>query len=703
MRRTGARGASGRRAKRGARTTSNPRAKRDARTTSSPRATQERRVRTRVTLIQLALVAAFLGLAARAAQLSVFDERGGARGIAQIETVMSLSPERGGIFDRGGNELALAVAAPSAYAIPGALEDRGAAARKLAGALDIDPQRVANRLRGRDRFVFLARWITSEQAERVRALDLPGVGIVTESRRSYPTGPLAAHLVGFANIDGDGVRGIEQAENAWLRGTPRRLPVERDGSGQLLVNQGGKDWSTAGGDVALTLDVAMQSAAMAALADAIARTGARSGVVVSLDPRTGDVLALAEAPSFDPNHFRKLRFSDTRSRAFLDALEPGSTFKAFLVAAALEHSTVTPEELIDCEQGTFRVPGKTITDHHPYGELSPGGILRVSSNIGAVKLAFALGPRNHLAMLRRFGFGAPTGSGFPDESAGVLRTISRNRPVDHATLAFGQGTGATPVQLAAAMAVLANDGLWQQPRLVKARRANGQPWQKTQIAPGRRVLTVETARTVLAMLEDVTGPEGTGRRAGLRDLRVAGKTGTAQKWDADAGRYSEDRFISWFVGAVPAEAPRLAIVVALDEPRRPLHTGGSSAAPVFARVAAEQLARFGIVTEPKTTPRRKLPETRIARAATEPPKPRPVRTHAPSKPVPEVTRLLDRVLLPDLRGLTVDQVRTVTAKTELMVHISGKGRAVAQDPPPGTVISDRAPVSVRFEPGADSI
>lgn len=691
MRRPGARSASARRAKRG------------TRTTSGPRATPLGRTRGRVTIVQLALIAAFVGLAARAAQLSVLEERGGALGIRQINTVMSLAPERGGIFDRAGNELALAVAAPSVYAIPASLEDRGDAARKLAKALGSDSERVANRLRGRDRFVFLARWITPEQAASVHALGLRGVGIINESRRSYPTGSLAAHLIGFANIDGDGVRGIEQAENAWLQGTPRRLPVERDGSGQLMVDHGGEHWSTAGGDVALTLDVAMQSAAMAALDGAIARTGARSGVVVSLDPRTGDLLALAEAPSFDPNHFRKLRFPDTRSRAFLDALEPGSTFKAFLVAAALEHGTVTPDELIDCEQGTFRVPGKTITDHHAYGELSPGGILQVSSNIGAVKLAFALGPQTHVEMLRRFGFGATTGSGFPDESAGLLRTISRNRPVDHATLAFGQGTGATPVQLAAAMAVLANNGLWREPRLVDARRANGKPWRKTRIPPGRRVLAVETAQTVLAMLEGVTGPEGTGRRAGLRDVRVAGKTGTAQKWDAAAGRYAEDRFISWFVGAVPADAPRLVIVVALDEPRRPLHTGGASAAPVFARVAAAQLARLGTVTEPKTTPRRALPETRIALSTPVPPKPKPTKTRTSRKPVPEVTRLLDRVLLPDLRGLTVDQVRTVTAKAEILVHISGKGLAVAQDPPPGTVVSNRAPVSVRFEPRADSI
>ena len=662
------------------------------------------RLRRRLAITRLALLFAFLGLAARAAHLSVFEERGGALGDVQLGSVLTLAPERGGIFDRGGSELALAVDAPSVYAIPASLEDPAAAAQKLARALGTGRNRIAKRLHGRRSFVFLARWVSPEKAARVEALGLRGVGILTEQRRSYPTGPLAAHLVGFSNIDGDGVRGIEQAENSWLRGTPRRLPVERDGTGQLLVDQGKEHWGTAGGDVTLTLDVAMQAEAMAALDDALERSGARAGVVVSLDPRTGDLLALAEAPSFDPNRFRKLRFPDTRSRAFLDAIEPGSTLKAFLMAAALEHRTATPEDRIDCEQGSFRVPGKTITDHRPHGLLSPGDILRVSSNIGAVKIAFALGPETHVEMLRRFGFGAPTGSGFPDESSGLLRSIPHKRPVDHATLAFGQGTGATPVQVAAATAVLANEGLWLRPRLVAARRAPGKSWRPTPVASGRRVLAPETARTILGMLEGVTGSQGTGRRAGLRGLRVAGKTGTAQKWDAETGRYAENRFVAWFTGIVPVDAPRLVIVVALDEPKRPLHTGGGSAAPVFARVAAAHLARLGVVTEPEAAPRASLPETMTAQV----PSPEPQATGATSgrpapKSVPQVMRLLDRVLLPDLRGLTVDQVRTVTAKADLSVQISGKGLAVAQDPPPGTVIRNRAPVSVRFEPGANSI
>jgi cell division protein FtsI (penicillin-binding protein 3) len=564
----------------------------------------------------------------------------------------------------------------------------------------------------------------------------------------YPYRELAAPLVGFANIDGRGVRGIEQGQDEWLRGTPRQLPMERDGSGDLLIAHGDELWHTAGGDVALTVDVAMQSDARLALREAVEQTGARGGVVVTLDPASGDVLALAEAPGFDPNRFRELDYAETRSRAFLDALEPGSTLKAFLVAAALEQGAITPDDWIDCEEGAFPVPGKTIRDLKPHGALRSADILTVSSNIGAVKIAFALGAEAHVEMLRRFGFGSVTGSGFPDESSGLLREASAFRPLDHATLAFGQGLSATPIQLAAATAALANGGVWRRPRLVAARRGAGGPdgrshsaWEVLEPDPGRRVVSPRTAASLLEMLEGVTGPEGTGRRAGLRGMRVAGKTGTAQKLDLDSGTYSDSRFVSWFIGVVPADAPRLAIAVALDEPRRPAHTGGASAAPLFARVAAAQLARLGILTEPEPTaapllrtaaaetvsspgtsaqnppeqnaktaraeavrtaaaPARTMETASGETARTAKPAAGLARADAPP-PLPELESLAGRVLLPDLRGLTADQVRVVTERANLVLEISGSGRAVAQEPPPGSIVAAQGRVRVVCRPGVD--
>ena len=642
----------------------------------------------RLAVAQAALLLAFIALAARAAHLSLFDERGWILGEQQSHAVLTLAPERGAILDRDGHELALSVEAPSVYALPSALANPERAAQRLAPVLGRRPADLAARLRGRRSFLFLARWVTPERAARVRALGLRGVGIVHEPRRVYPLGDLSAQLVGFANIDGHGVRGIEQKEDGWLRGTSLRLPVERDGSGNLLVNRGDEHWSTAGGDVAITLDAAMQSDAMLALRKAVEATGALGGIVVSMDPATGDVLALAEAPSFDPNRFREIRYKTTRSRAFLDALEPGSTLKAFLVAAALENGTLTPEDTFDCEDGAFALPGKTIRDHKPYGVLRSAEILRVSSNIGAVKIAFSVGPKAHVETLRRFGFGTSTGSGFPDESAGLLRSAGRWRPIEHAALAFGQGMSVTPIQLVAAIAALANHGQWMRPRLVAARRAPRSPWQHTRPERARRVVAPETAATVIEMLETVTGPDGTGRRAALRGVRVAGKTGTAQKFDTELGRYSDERFVAWFIGAVPSDDPRLALVVALDEPQRPVHTGGAAAAPLFATVAAAQLARLGIVTEPVRVPQR--PQSRL--------------TKSEPTVVPALTRLAGRVLLPDLRGLTVAEVEAITAQEHLAVEISGSGRAVSQDPLPGTIIAARdARIQVRFEPGAGPI
>jgi cell division protein FtsI (penicillin-binding protein 3) len=684
-------------------------------------------------MARVALLAGFVLLAARAGHLSVFDERGRRLGERQTRTVLALAPERGAILDRSGHELALSVDAPSIYATPGSLSDPDAVTRQLAKALGRPRAEVAKRLSSRSSFVFVARWVSPEAAARVAALSLPGVGIVREPRRVYPTGELAAQLVGFANIDGKGVRGLEQAEDGWLRGSPRRLPAERDGSGDLLVDRGDEEWGTSGGDVALTLDAAMQADAVLGLRAAIDRTGARGGMVVTLDPRTGDVLALAEAPEFDPNRFRQTPYDATRARTFLDALEPGSTLKVFLVAAALENRTVAPEDGIDCENGSYQIPGKLIRDHHPYGVLTPADILRVSSNICSVKLAYALGPEAHVEMLRRFGFGAATGSGFPDESTGLLREQRRARPVDHATLAFGQGLSVTPIQLAAATGALANGGMWMRPRLVTARRESGGRWQPTRPEAVRRVISPETSSTVLGMMEKVTGPDGTGRLAALEGLRVAGKTGTAQKFDTELGRYSDERFVAWFIGVAPADDPRLVVVAALDEPERPLHTGGAAAAPLFARVAAAQLSRLGIVTQPahapgsapprrkpatpQTKPPRREPEVRTAaRTATPPVSAAPksaalkqgsaARPVAPAPPVAtappvEIIHLQDRVLLPDLTGLTVAEVKAVTARARVAVEISGAGRVVSQEPPPGSVVASQSAIHVRFAPGAD--
>jgi len=667
------------------------------------RASDLRRPRRRTRIVQALTIAVFLGLTARAAVLSV-DQRGARRGDRQLLSAVTLAPARGRIFDRSGTALAVTVATPSLYAVPEAIDDLDQVTRELGRLLGVPVSSLRARLGGRGGFVFLKRWITPELARRVKALDLTGVGLVDEPRRAYPLGPAAGPLIGFSNIDAAGVRGIERLEDAWLTGSRLRVAVERDARGRLLIGPGLDPQSTVGGDVRLTLDSALQAQAEQALAVAMEHTGARAGFVVSLDPATGDLLALAEAPGFDPNRFRSLPYRETRSRVFADAFEPGSTLKAFLVAAALDAGSITPREQFELAAGV-RVPGKWIRDDHPRPRLDVPGILRISSNAGAVRIAHRLGAESHYRALRRFGFGAPTGSGFPEESAGLLRPWDQWRPVDHATIAFGQGISATPIQLAAATAALANGGRWRTPRLVLARRRPDDAWHPTPVAASREVVTAGVAALVTEMLAGATGAEGTGKHAALRGARVAGKTGTAQKLDPVTGSYSNDRFVAWFAGFAPAEDPAVAIVVGLDEPLIGHHTGGTGAAPLFALVAAAHLTHLGIPSHPARPRAGWTPvpasATRIA-IATERDPPQvsaapPLAAAAHPRQAPWL-REGDRVFLPDLSGLSRAEVEQFSSETAIPVRLEGRGRAIEQEPAPGTILSAGGQsVWVRFQ------
>jgi cell division protein FtsI (penicillin-binding protein 3) len=656
----------------------------------------------RLRIAETVVLAAFLALTVRAAHLTLYAERGEQRGVSQLDTALSLPPERGRIVDRQGNELALTVAVPAVYGVPPAVQDPAATAAEVARILGTDAKRALERLSQRRSFVYIERWVDPKRVEVLMARGLPGIGIVEEPRRAYPFGALAASLVGFSNMDGAGVRGIEQQENKWLLGQPRRVAVERDARGQLLLGPGLERNTTVGGDVELTIDIAMQAETEQALADGIASAKARGGFVVAIDPRSGEVLALAEQPRFDPNDFRHLSFPDTRARNFTDAVEPGSTFKTFLIAAAVDAGVVRPTDVFDLRGGLY-VPGKQIKDLHPRPSLDVAGILRHSSNVGAVKIGQRLGPQRHYETLRRFGFGERSGSGFPDESSGILRSYTRWRPVDAATVAFGQGVSVTALQLAAATAALGNEGVWRKPQIVRGRRRPGGKWEATPAAEARRAVSPETAAAMRAMMEGVvSGEGGTGKRAQLRGVRVGGKTGTAQK--LNGGHYANDKYVAWFIGLAPIEAPRVAIAVGIDEPRG-VHTGGAVAAPVFARVAGALLTQLGIPTEPLLPP---TPTTRTATTApTAKPDSQPQR-NANANAVDEklgesVVQQEGRLLVPDLHGLTVAEVKRIVSQAPVELEVFGRGRAVAQEPDPGTVISDgRTRLRVRFtEPGGE--
>ncbi len=671
------------------------------------RAADLRPLRVRLRIAEAVVLAALLALTVRAAHLTLLGARGEKRGESQLVTSITLPPERGRILDRQGNELALTVAVPAVYGVPPEVKDRAATVATLARILGTDAKRAQERLSQRRSFVYIERWVDAKRVEELMALELPGIGVVEEPRRAYPFGALGASLVGFSNMDGTGVRGVEQKENKWLLGQPRRVEVERDARGRLLLGPGLDRNVTVGGDVALTIDIAMQAETEQALADGIAAAHARGGFAVAIDPRSGEVLALAEQPRFDPNDFRHLSFPDTRARTFTDAVEPGSTFKTFLIAAAVDAGVVHPTDVFDLRGGIY-VPGKQIKDLHPRPSLDVAGILRRSSNVGAVKIGQKLGAQALYESLRRFGFGEKSGSGFPDESSGLLRSYKRWRPVDAATVAFGQGVSVTALQLAAATAALGNDGVWRRPQIVRGQRRPNGEWELAPPAEARRAVSTETAAAMRVMMEGVvSGEGGTGKRAQLRGVRVGGKTGTAQK--LEGGRYANDKYIAWFIGLAPLDAPRVAIAVGIDEPRG-VHTGGAVAAPVFARVAGALLTQLGIPTEPLLAP---ASTTQTASAAPTA-KPKAAPQHDPGE-TDALTLASDHalddalaseaghLLVPDLYGLTVAEVKRVVSRAPVELEIFGRGRAVKQEPDPGTVLSDgRTRLRVSFaEPGGE--
>jgi cell division protein FtsI (penicillin-binding protein 3) len=532
---------------------------------------------------------AFGALLARAVQLQTLDAEWLAqRAERQGATTLELDALRGSLSDRGGSPLAVSATVESVAAAPRLVGDRRSAAQALARALRASPRELEKKLAQGASFVWLQRWVTPDAAERVRKLDLPGVHLHRERRRFYPNGSLAGPLLGFADRDGRGLSGLELRFDRELRGAGAELRVGRDAHGRVLPTETRAPAVRAGSDVALALDLELQHFAEKVLAESLQKTGARHATLVALDPLTGEVLALAESPSFDPNRFWLEDSSAYRARAFVDTFEPGSTLKPFSIALALEAGVTRAEEVFDCENGRWRIGRRTIRDYHPHELLTVREILKLSSNIGTAKISDRLGSRRLVDGLRRFGFGRSTGSGFPGEVAGSVREIREKQAIERANLSFGQGITVTPVQLVAAMAVFANGGTRVTPRLTRVPEG-------TALVAGERAISAGTAARVLQMMRDVVD-DGTGKLAALGNVPVAGKTGTAQK--VKDGVYSQSDYVASFVGIVPVSNPRFVIGVFIDEPRG-IRTGGMVAAPVFREVAGYALDRLGGAAGPK--------------------------------------------------------------------------------------------------------
>lgn len=542
--------------------------------------------RRRFVLLCFMLVA--LGLVWRAVDLQVLNQGFlQEKGNAVYLRTASIPAYRGQIQDRNGYPMAVSAPVSSVWANPQEFEADAAQMAQLSKLIDVPQRTLKARLDPSDgrRFVYLHRRMDPQQAQTIDDLQLPGVYLEKEYRRYYPDGEVAAHLLGFTDVDDHGQEGLELAFEDWLNGEAGSERVIRDGKRRMVEKVDRIRSPEPGKDLQLTIDRRLQYLAYRELKAAIAQHRARAGSLVLMDVQTGEVLAMANQPSFNPNNRTELRLERTRNRAVTDLFEPGSTIKSFAVAAGIESGRYRAETAIDTAPGYLRVGRHLVRDHHNYGMMDVSRVLLKSSNVGAAKIVLDIEPAQFWGVLDQVGFGRHPGTGFPGEASGRLVHYDQWRDIEHATLSFGYGMSTSVLQLTQAYAALANDGLLHPSRLIRDGK-NAEP---------QRVMQASTARAVRQMLEAVVSKEGTAPRAQIQGYRVAGKTGTVKK--AIAGGYAEDRYLSIFAGMAPASHPRYAMVVLIDEPSVGDYYGGVVAGPVFSRVMGGALRMTGVAPD----------------------------------------------------------------------------------------------------------
>ena len=544
-----------------------------------------RRFTGRVSLVIAFFVLAAVSLVARAVHLQVFNkvflnQQADTRHLRTEK----ISAHRGSIMDRNGDPLAISTPVDSVWANPKELAAAVERVPDLARSLGLDPELLMRRItRSMDKeFLYLKRHLSPDQAHMVMALNLPGVNVMREYRRYYPAGEVAGHLVGFTSVDDDGQEGLELAFNHWLSGESGAKRVLKDRLGRSVENVASIRPPRHGKDLRTSIDLRLQYLSYRTLKAAIQQYKAESGSIVILDIVTGEVLAMVNQPTYNPNDRAQYSAERYRNRAITDIFEPGSSIKPLILAAALDSGRYRASSIVDTSPGYVVVGPKKIEDPRNLGRISLTTILSRSSNVGATKIAMSLEPDQLWGTMTRFGLGSLTASGFPGESAGLLTHYNDWRQISQATLGYGYGVSVTPLQLAQAYAAIGSGGVIRPVSLVRLDEA----------ATGKRIVDREIAMSIRSMMEEVVRPGGTGNNASIAGYRVAGKTGTA--WKFAAGGYSEDKYFSIFAGLVPASDPRLAAVVVIDEPSGDLYYGSEVAAPVFADVMAESLRLLAI-------------------------------------------------------------------------------------------------------------
>jgi len=599
-----------------------------------------------------------------------------------------LGQKRGTIFDTKGNELAVSLEVDSIFADPRKIDHRDEKIKKLSTILQLDVEELRNKLISPKSFEWVKRKVSSKEAEDVKALNLSGIYFLKESKRFYPNMELGAHVIGFVGLDSRGLEGIEFQYDQILSGQSSLWTFGRDAKGRIIVLDGipvEKDDKP--GNIYLTIDKHIQHVVETELSIGVKKWGAKGGMCIAMDPYSGRILAMASYPPFNPNEFLQYRAKIWRNKAISEVFEPGSLFKTFLAAAALEERLVKPNDSFFCENGVYTVYDRKIRDHSKHGWLTFQEIIKYSSNIGISKIGEKIGREKVYRYITAFGFGEKTKIGLPGEEKGILHHPRYWSPVSLDTISFGQGISVTGIQLITALSAIANGGNLMKPLIVeRIVNDSGKVIESFEPKILRRVISEETARKVTAILRSVTEKGGTGEAAVPVGYEVAGKTGTAQKVDTVLGGYSEDRFTSGFMGFSPLDHPKIALLVVIDEPKGSSY-GGVVAAPIFRNIMEKILPYLNVIPKGSLIVKN---ETNF------------LLTKESSQNQITINGVklgkgTEVMMMPDLTGLTMRNALSLIEGKGLIIKVSGNGRLVEQIPKPGTILEKGDICYLRFE------
>jgi cell division protein FtsI (penicillin-binding protein 3) len=632
----------------------------------------------RIIFLSGLLVFCFVLIVGRMFQLQVLKKEQLYKLAAQQQHIqIPLVPKRGTVYDSKGNELAVSIEVDSVYADARKVIDAGKAARALASILQVDREELEKKLMSQRPFEWIQRKISSKEVEQIKALQLPGIFFIKENRRFYPNSQLAAHLIGFVGLDSKGLEGIEFQYDALLNGTNHVWTSARDALGrEITMGEAPFEKEDHYRNIVLTIDKSIQHVTEAELGRGVEQWGAKGGMAIAMDPSTGKILAMASYPIFNPNQFIQYRSKSWRNRGVSDAFEPGSLFKAFLAAAALEEQVVRPSDSFFCENGSYMVYDRTIHDHSKYGWLTFQQIIKFSSNIGSSKVGEKMGKDRLYRYISAFGFGEKTRINLPGEGKGIIHHPRYWPPIALDTISFGQGISVTGIQLVTALAAIANGGFLMKPYVVeKIIDEKGGDVQSFKPEVIRKVISEETAKKVTALLKATTEKGGTGEGAVPAGYEVAGKTGTAQKADALLGGYSPDRYTSGFMGFAPYDEPKLVLLVVIDEPQKNNY-GGVVAAPIFKAIMEKVLPYFNVVPRGTMIVKNEIDFT-------------PQKAVWVSEPIIDEVKVgkgAGIIVMPDLTGLSMRNALSRMEGKGLIIKVSGNGKVAEQNPRPGVVI-----------------